>query len=234
MISIALHTQLSETIAKKSDAITGATAIRPSQLIFSSPILLSASSAQKGGDHLPRHQHGESPARQQLEVPADDHAREDREPVDDRVQDGPHPAVLARRPRQEAVHVVPHRDQPEDRGRPGVAAVAGGEREVEEDGQAGEPQVADGVRDRPWPQGLSRPCLARRRPRTVEPELTPEALSPPLTQGLFAAPGHEASIWKARRKPASHPRALRTSLSGSRASSATRRSRSSTTSAARW
>src|SRR5204863_6425409 len=112
---------------------------------------------------------------------------------------------------EEAVHVVPHGHRPEDRRGRCVSAVAGGERQVEEDRQRSQADVTNGVRDRPGPQGLARSRLARRGTGAVEAELAAEPLAPPPdAKGLSAAAGHLASIWKARRKPGSPPLALRT------------------------
>ena len=57
------------------------------------------------------------PPRQQLEVPADDGAGEDREPVDDRVEQRPEAAVLAGGAGDEAVEQVAERDREEDQRR---------------------------------------------------------------------------------------------------------------------
>ena len=67
--------------------------------------------------HLARDQHRERPARQQLELPADDDAGDDQQPVHDRVHQRAEAAVLAGHARGDAVGVVaPADDREEDRG----------------------------------------------------------------------------------------------------------------------
>ena len=88
-------------------------------------------------ERLARDEDREQPARQQLEVPADDDARDDQQAVDDRVEHRAEAAVLAGHARGDAVGVVapgdrrrrrapgaaptPSSSQREPRGRPGSA-----------------------------------------------------------------------------------------------------------------
>ena len=132
---------------------------------------------------------GQRPARQQLEVPADDGAGEDREAVDQRVEQRAQAAVLAGDPGEEAVDVVAGGDQPEDDRGAGRAAVAGFEGEVEEERDRGEPRVADEVGDRPGVSGSPFRVCARRRAAAVEAEEAPDAAA---AEGRRGAVSHRA------------------------------------------
>src|SRR5439155_1841437 len=92
------------------------------------------------------------------------------EPVDERVQERPHAAVLAGRSGQEAVHVVPQRDRKVDRRRGGGPAVARVEGQVEEDRDRGQAQVAHQVREGQRAEWLAAARLTWRWPRPVEAE----------------------------------------------------------------
>ena len=80
----------------KIAVMTGQTAQRPGQLILSVDAVAQRVLADDEHEHLPRDQHVEHPARQQLEVPAHDDARDHQRAVDHRVHQRAQPAVLAR------------------------------------------------------------------------------------------------------------------------------------------
>ena len=105
--------------ARKIPPMVSHTDHRPTQLISRSTPRRSAELGEHEGDHLASGEHRQRPARQQLELPADHDPGEDREAVDDRVEQRAHAAVLAGDAGQEAVEVVACRDrQEEDRRRP--------------------------------------------------------------------------------------------------------------------
>ena len=227
-ISITSQTTLSKTIAQKIAPMIGNTAMRPYQLISRSWPWRSGVLGQQQRHDLARGQHRQRPARQQLEVPADGGAREDREPVDDRVEQRAHAAVLAGGARHEAVHVVAGGDQPEQPPGPRVVPVARSRRPGR--GRPGSPRAA-GSRSR---SGSSTGAAAG-------PSAS-RAAAAPSGPGRSGGGSCDVAIrcarmgrpWHRERKQGSAPRARRTSRSGSRASSATPRSPSSTTSAAAW
>ena len=128
--------------------------MRPGQLILMLDARATAVAAERQHEQLAGDDERDRPARQQREVPAHHHPGDDQQPVDDRVQQRPQPAVLAGEPGGEPVQVVgppDHREQ--DRRRRGVA-VAAGERQDEEHRDARQPGEADRVRDRPRVQRL--------------------------------------------------------------------------------
>ena len=100
-------------------------------------------------------------------------AGEDREAVDQRVEQGAEAAVLAGDPGEQPVDVVAAGDQAEDDRGAGAAAVPRFEREVEEERDRGDPQVADQVRQGPGVKRLALLGLARRRAAAVEAEEPP-------------------------------------------------------------
>ena len=79
-------------------------------------------------------------------------------------------AVLAGGPGDEAVEQVPERDREVDRRGDRVTAVAGAERDREEDGDRGEPDVADQVRNRERAQRRAGAGLRWLGPGAVEAE----------------------------------------------------------------
>ena len=135
----------------------GKTEIRPGQLTSMSTPCRRPYWARKSIASSRSASSDQRPARQQLEAPADDGAGEDREAVDERVQQRPHAAVLAGDAGEEAVEVVAGGDRPEDDRGGGGACRRRLEGEDEEERQRRQPDVADQVGDRP---GVERLALA--------------------------------------------------------------------------
>ena len=102
------------TCAQKIPPMIRKTAIRPTQLISMSTPLRSPTRARINVSTSRSDERRERPARQQLEMPADGGAGEDRQPVDDRVEQRAHAAVLAGGAGDEAVEQVAERDREED------------------------------------------------------------------------------------------------------------------------
>ena len=127
---------------------------------------------------LARGQHGQRPARQQLEVPAHDRAGEHQQAVDERVQQRAEAAVLAGHAGGDAVEVVaPARSTAkQDRRRARSRRRSELKREHEEDRDQREPDEADRVRDRPRVQRLRRGASrGGGGPERSSPDEPPEA-----------------------------------------------------------
>ena len=101
-------------------------------------------------------------------MPADNRAGENRQAVDEGVEQGAEAAVLTGDAGEKAVEVVACCDQPEDGRSGGIAAVAGFEGQVEEERQRRQPCVANQVGDRPWVERLALARLPWRRATAVE------------------------------------------------------------------
>ena len=146
------------------------TPARPSQFTLRSTPWRMPTRASDHDEQLARGEQRERPARQQLEVPADDRR--------------PRARAAGRRPGRAACRGAStgrsrgRRSRRGSRVQPMTAKMTTGsasvpssddEREHQEDGDQREPDVADRVRDRPRVQRLAGARLGRRRPGAVEP-----------------------------------------------------------------
>ena len=167
--------QWTPAIAKNGAPAIGATPIRPAQLIWISMPRLQRVAARDQHEQLARDHDRDRPPRKQREVPADDHPRDDQEPVDERIEQRAEAAVLAGQARGEAVEVVRPADHREQHDRERVLAVVARQRDHQEHRDRGEPDEVDRVRDRPRVQGVAGQRRLGRRPRPVDPAQAPLA-----------------------------------------------------------
>ena len=101
-----LHARPTPSSADPDGAHRGQTAMRPSQLMCRSSPRRRAPSTSTSITTSRADQHGQRPARQQLEVPHDGHAHDHHQPVDERVHQRAQAAVLAGDAGDDPVEVV--------------------------------------------------------------------------------------------------------------------------------
>ena len=164
----ALATQVTETMARKSENIVGQTAQRPTWFTSMSsprrrPSCDITTIASSRAARTASAQRGSSSNLQQTITPLITE-----QPVGDRVEQHAQAAVLAGHARGDPVQVVGPADDGVDDRRRGGAAVARVQGEHQEHRDEGEPHEADGVRDRPGLQRLAGERLRWPRPGAVD------------------------------------------------------------------